>query len=158
RLRRIALLLVLAGAAAADVQPEPMGQVERLEQPFHAHWVWVSDLVLERAALMDLDSGRFLGMGNGGFGTITPLFPSPRPEIYVPATYYARRSHGERTDVLEIYDLPTLSLITEVVLPPKRATNAVALGHAALSDDDRFVAVFNWTTGQSLSIVDVAQR
>ena len=46
----------------------------------------------------------------------------------------------------------------EVVIPPKRATNAVALGHAALSDDDRFVAIFNWTTGTSLSIVDVEQR
>src|SRR5262245_44398043 len=105
-------ILLLAGAAArpvdADVQPEKMGQVERLEQPFHAHWVWVSDLVLERAALMDLDSGRFLGMVNGGYGTIMPLFPAHRPEIYIPATYYSRRNHGERTDVVEIYDTPTL--------------------------------------------------
>jgi len=160
RVIRIALLLALLPAVrvAADVQPEPMGQVERLAQPFHAHWVWVGDLVLERAALMDLDSGRFLGLVNGGYGTITPLFPSRRPELYVPATYFARRTHGERTDVLEIYDIPTLSFVAEVVLPPKRATNAVALGHAALSDDDRFVAIFNWTTGQSLSIVDVEQR
>jgi methylamine dehydrogenase heavy chain len=154
----VLVALFAAVSAAADVQPEAMGQVERLDQPFHAHWVWVSDLVLERAALMDLDSGRFLGMINGGYGTIMPLFPSRRDEIYVPATYYSRRSHGERTDVLEIYDAPTLSLMGEVTLPPKRATNAVALGHAALSDDDRFAAVFNWTTGQSLSIVDVAQR
>ena len=36
--------------------------------------------------------------------------------------------------------------------------DALALGHAALSDDDRFVAIFNWTTGQSLSIVDVEHR
>src|SRR5947209_14936310 len=104
-----------------------MGQDERLEQPFHAHWVWVSDLVLERAALIDLDSGRFLGMVNGGYGTIMPLFPSRRPEIYIPATYYARRTHGERTDVLEVYDTRSLSFVAEVALPPKRATNAVAL-------------------------------
>ena len=159
---RLHLLLLLAlwvaGPVAADVQPEAMGQVERLAQPFHAHWVWVSDLVLERAALMDLDSGRFLGMINGGYGTIMPLFPSRRAEIYIPATYYARRTHGGRTDVLEIYDAQTLSLRAEVTLPPKRATNAVAIGHAALSDDDRFVAIFDWTTGQSLSIVDVEQR
>lgn len=155
-----ALLLALLAAApgAADVQPEAMGQVERLAQPFHAHWVWVTDLVLERGALIDLDSGRFLGMINGGYGTLTPLFPSRRAEIYLPSTYYARRTHGERTDVLEIYDAPTLSFLAEVGLPPTRATNAVALGHAALSDDDRFVAIFDWTTGQSLSIVDVEQR
>jgi methylamine dehydrogenase heavy chain len=154
------LLLALLGAAraAADVQPETIGQVERLTQPFQPHWVWVSDLVLERAALVDLDSGRFLGMINGGYGTIMPLFPSRRPEIYVPSTYYARRSRGDRADVVEIYDAPTLSFVTEVALPPKRATDAVALGHAALSDDDRFVAILNWTTAQSLSIIDVEQR
>ncbi len=153
------LLALLAGArVAADVPPETIGQVERLAQPFQPHWVWVSDLVLERAALIDLDSGRFLGMINGGYGTIMPLFASRRPEIYVPATYYARRSRGERADVVEIYDAPTLSFVSEVLMPPKRATDAVALGHAALSDDDRFLAVLNWTTAQSLSIVDVERR
>ncbi len=153
------LTVVLAARdVPAQVPSEEIGQVERLSQPFHAHWVWVSDLVLERAALIDLDSGRFLGMINGGYGTIMPLFPSRRPEIYIPATYFSRRTHGERTDVLEIYDAPTLAFVSEVVLPPTRATNAVAIGHAALSDDDHFVAVFDWTTGQGLSIVDAEQR
>ena len=156
----LALLLVSTspGRAAADVQPEKVGQVERLSEPFHAHWVWVSDLVLQRVALIDLDSGRLLGMLGGGYGTIMPLFPSRRPEIYIPSTYYARYTRGVRTDAVEIYDAPTLSFVGEVPLPPKRATNAVALGHAALSDDDRFLAVFNWTTGTSLSIVDIEQR
>ena len=154
----LSLVTLLAAAASAEVPPEKVGQVERLSQPFHAHWVWVSDLVLERSALVDLDDGRFLGLINGGYGTIMPLFPSRRQEIYVPATYYSRRSHGQRTDVVEIYDAPTLSLVGEVVIPPRRATNAVALGHAALSDDDRFAAVFNWTTGTSLSIVDMERR
>ncbi len=152
------VVLLFAPHLRAQVQPEEVGEVERLPQPFHAHWVWVSDLVLERAALIDLDSGRFLGIVNGGYGTIMPLFPSRRPEIYVPSTYYARRTHGDRTDVLEIYDAPTLAFVSEVVIPPTRATNAVAIGHAALSDDDRFVAVFDWTTGQGLSIVDAEQR
>ena len=157
----LALWVVTLGLvlrAGAELQPEPMGQVERLPQPFQAHWVWVSDLVLERAALIDLDTGRFLGMINGGYGTVMPVFPSRRPEIYLASTYYTRRTHGERNDVLEIYDAPTLAFSTEIALPPKRATNAVALGHTALSDDDRFVAIYNWTTGQSLSIVDAEQR
>jgi len=152
------LALSLFGRAAAEVQPETTGQVERLSAPFHAHWVWVADLILQRAGLVDLDDGRFLGLINGGWGTIAPLFPSRRAEIYVPATYYSRSTRGERTDVLEIYDPSTLSFVAEVVLPPKRASNAVALGQQALSDDDRFVAIFNWTTGTSLSIVDVERR
>lgn len=143
---------------SADIQPEAPGRVETLPQPFHAHWVWVADLVLERMSLIDLDDSRFLGMINGGYGTLTPLFPARRPEIYIPATYFSRRTHGERTDVVEIYDARTLAAAAEVIIPPRRATNAVALGHAALSDDDRFVAVFNWTTGTSLSIVDVERR
>jgi len=153
-----ALVLLLAVGARADVQPDALGQVERLPPPFHAHWVWVTDLILERAALIDLDSGRFLGMVNAGYGTIQPLFPTHRAEIYFPSTYYSRRTHGERTDTIEIYDAATLAFTGEVVLPPKRATNAVAFGHSALSDDDRFLAVFNWTTGTGMSIVDVEQR
>jgi methylamine dehydrogenase heavy chain len=156
----VALLLVLPPIAPihADVPPEPVGQVEALPQPFHAHWLWIADLVLGRMALVDLDDGRFLGMINGGYGPIAPLFPSRRAEIYVPATYYARRTRGERTDTLDIYDAATLRPAGEVILPAKRATNAVALAHAALSDDERFVAVFNWTTGTSLTIIDVQQR
>jgi len=154
----IALAPLAPVGARADVPAETTGQVEQLAQPFHAHWVWVADLILERMALVDLDDGRLLGIVNGGYGTIGPLFPARRPEAYIPATYYSRRSHGERTDVLEIYDVPTLSPVAEVVIPPRRATNAVALAHAALSDDDRFATVFNWTTGTSLSVVDVEQR
>lgn len=162
RSRLLILTLVLLGLSAgvtrADVPAERPGQVEQLPQPPRPHWVWVGDLVLRRVALVDLDDGRFLGLINGGYGTILPLFSSRRPEVYVPATYYARQTHGERTDVVEIYDVRTLALAGEVVIPPRRATNAVALGDAALSDDDRFVAVFNWTTGTSLSIVDVERR
>jgi methylamine dehydrogenase heavy chain len=97
-------------------------------------------------------------MINGGYGTIMPLFSSRRPEIYVPATYYSRGTRGERTDTVQIYDVATLAPVGEVIIPPKRATNAVALGHAALSDDERFLAIFNWTTGTSLTIVDVERR
>jgi methylamine dehydrogenase heavy chain len=154
----IAIGLVLAGAAHAEIAPERTGQVESLPQPPHPHWVWTADLVLGRTALIDADEGRFLGVINGGYGTVMPLFARTRPEIYVPATYYSRGTHGVRTDVVEIYDTEHLAVQAEVVIPPKRATNAVALAHAALSDDDRFVAIFNWTTGTSISIVDVQKR
>ena len=154
-------LVALAAAAPvsrAEIAPEVPGQVETLPEPFRAHWVWVADLVLERVALMDLDDGRFLGIVNGGYGTIAPLFSQRRAEMYVPATYYSRRTRGARTDALEIHDIATLSPRAEVILPGKRATDAVAQGHQALSDDERFAAVFNWTPRTSLSIVDVEQR
>jgi methylamine dehydrogenase heavy chain len=154
----LGLVGLLAVPAVAEVPAETTGQVEQLPLPPHPHWVWVADLILQRSALIDLDDGRFLGMINGGYGTVMPLFSTRRPEIYVPATYYSRFSRGERTDTIQIYDLATLAPIGEVLIPPKRATNALALGHATMSDDDRFLATFNWTTGTSLSIVDVEQR
>ncbi len=153
----IVLALLLTPPARAEVEPEHTGQVESLAAP-EPHWVWTADLVLRRSALVDADGGRFLGVINGGYGTVMPLFARTRPEIYVPATYYSRGTHGTRTDVVEIYDTVHLAPQAEVEVPPKRATNALALAHAALSDDDRFVALFNWTTGTSISIVDVANR
>jgi methylamine dehydrogenase heavy chain len=156
-------LLVLAALLLplrllAEVAPEQPGQVDALPQPPSPHWVWSGDLLLQRTALIDTDSGRFLGIVNGGYGTQLAQFARRRPELYMPATYYSRGTHGTRTDVVEIYDTEHLALQGEVVIPAKRATNAVALGHSALSDDDRFLAIFNWTTGTSLTIVDVLER
>ena len=158
-LAAVGLLLALTPtlAARADLAAESPGKVERLQAP-SAHWAFVSDLVLERAALVNLDDGRFLGQVNGGYGAIAPMFSRRRPELYLPATYFSRRTRGTRTDVLEVYDLPTLSPVAEIALPGKRAIDAVALAHSALSDDDRFVAVFNWTPATSLSIVDTDNR
>jgi methylamine dehydrogenase heavy chain len=151
-------LLVLTASASAEVPIEELGRVERLPEPPSPHWVWVGDPVLERSALVDLDSGDFLGMVDGGFGIAVPLVAASRPEVYVPETHYSRGSRGERTDVVTIYDRERLAPIAEVVIPPKRAISAVPFAHAALTDDDRFVAVFNLTPATSLSIVDVANR
>jgi methylamine dehydrogenase heavy chain len=89
----------------------------------------------------------------------TPLFPHHgNAEFYVPETHYSRGSRGERTDVLTFYDTHTLSPTGEVILPPKRAHNTLPTANAAVSDDDRFIAIFNMVPAQSLSIVDVAKR
>lgn len=142
----------------AEVAPEITGKVETLPDPPHPHWVFATDLVLERMSLVDADHSRFLGSVPAGYGTYMPLFSERRREIYLPATYYSRRTRGERTDVVEIHDTRTLSFVAEIPIPPKRALNRIALNHAALSDDERFAAVFNWTTGTSLTIVDLVQR
>jgi methylamine dehydrogenase heavy chain len=151
-------LLLLAASAVAEVPVEELGRVERLPEPPRPHWVWVGDPVLRRSALVDLDAGDFLGMVDGGFGIAVPLVAASRPEVYVPETHYSRGSRGERTDVLTIYDRSRLAPVGEVVIPPKRAISAVPFAHAALTDDDRFAAVFNLTPATSLSIVDLANH
>lgn len=154
-----ALLVLLAGAGArAEVPLEGVGRVATLPEPFGAHWLWVTDAMLEKASLVDLDSGRLLGMVSTGYAIPEAVFGPGRREIYVPETYYERKTRGRRTDLLSIYDVGTLAPVGEVELPPKRSLNALPYGNVALSDDQRFVAVFNMTPGTSLSIVDVERR
>ncbi|MBW2281159.1 MAG: amine dehydrogenase [Deltaproteobacteria bacterium] len=156
--------LVLALGPATIARPdvaleaEHIGSVETLPMPPAAHWVWVADPLLERLVLIDLDSGRTLGMIDGGWGIPTVLFSADGREVYVPETHYARRSRGERTDVVTLYDTESLAVRGEVVIPAKRAHNAQPGGNAALSDDGRFAAVFNMNPGTSLSIVDLREQ
>ena len=150
--------VLLASAARADLPVETTGAVEVLPSRHGPHWAWAADAVLRRTALVDLESGRTLGVIDGGFGVPTGLFPTRRSEIYLPETHYSRGSRGERTDVVTIYDATTLAPVAEVRIPPGRAINVLSTGNAALSDDERFVAVFDYTPATSLSIVDVERR
>src|SRR5262245_34053104 len=125
-----------------------------------AHWVWASDSVLKRSALFDADTGRMLGMVNGGEG-VSPLYPHvsrTRREVYVVETVYSRGHRGERTDLVTIYDAATLSVAGEVVIPPRRADNGNGVAIAALLDGDRFLVVLNQNPGTSVSVVDLEAR
>jgi methylamine dehydrogenase heavy chain len=154
----LALLVGAAPVARADLPVETIGRVERLPLPYAPHWVWVGDLLQHRSALVDVDDGRLLGMLDSGFGLPQNLFPTRRPEIYAAETYYSRGTRGVRSDLLTVYDAASLEAEAEVELPPKRAISVVPIGQTALSDDDRFAAVFNLTPATSLSIVDVVER
>jgi len=154
------LATMLAGRASSQV--EDVGRSLVLAEPPAPHWFWLSDIVLHRTALFDGDSGEMLGTissGTAGVGfVIHPLFSPDRREIYIPETYYARGVRGQRTDVVTVYDARTLAPAAEIGIPPKRAEYFPGNAANALSDDGRFLAVFNLTPVTSLSIVDVTQR
>lgn len=133
------------------------GKVAKLPAP-QLHWLWVSDPLMRRLALVDLDSGRFLGILDSGYGIPAALFDEKRHEIDIPDTYYSRGSRGKRTDVLSIYDGSSLAPAGEVVLPPKRAMNTLPNGNATLTDDDRFAVVWNETPASSVTVVDLEDR
>jgi len=145
--------LVLAVPARADVAPEPIGRVESLPAP-GPHWVWASDGVSRRIALVDLDTGEMRGVVDGGWGITTGLF-SADGRTWIPETHYSRGSRGQRTDVVTAYGARSLAPEREIPIPAKRAINVLPVGNAALSDDDRFLAVFNQTPATSLSVVDL---
>ncbi len=158
----IALLLpasLYTQAAYSQVAVEPLGVVETLPDTPGATWFWASDPLLERVALTDFSSNRVLGSVDGGWGITAILFAQQnRHEFYVPETHYSRGSRGERTDVVTFYDSKTLAPIDEVIIPAKRAHNALPTANATLTDDENFVVIFNMTPAQSISIVDTQQR
>ena len=161
RIRDAAVALALASlapfAARAGVTPELPGTVATLPAP-SPHWFFVGDLLYRRAALVDADSGRFLGMLSSGLGVIAPSVSPDRGEIYLPETYYSRGSRGQRTDVVTVFDASKLAPLGEIVIPPKRADVVYGPALSTLLDDGRFLAVFNLTPATSVTVVDVAER
>jgi methylamine dehydrogenase heavy chain len=159
-LAAITLAVAARGAVAAEF--ETVGKVVALPERPGAHWFWLSDILLHRTALFDADTGALLGTissGTAGAGfVIAPLFSPDRREIYLAETYYARGVRGERTDVVTVYDARTLAPVAEIGIPPKRAEYYPGNAANALSDDGRFMAVFDLTPATSLSIVDVRAR
>jgi methylamine dehydrogenase heavy chain len=161
----VAFVLVTIGpllVGRAGAQPDAVGRSLTLPEPPGAHWFWLSDVALHRTAVFDADSGELLGSissGTAGVGfVISPLFAERQREIYIPETYYARGVRGERTDVVTVYDGRTLAPAAEIPIPAKRAEYFPGNAANALSDDRRFLAIFNLTPMASLSIVDVRDR
>ena len=158
----IITLLTFSQACLAQVQAERM-TIATLPAEYQPHWVWVNDIAFGhvtdgRAYLVDADSGRFLGtLSTGGFFMKLEL-PSTVREIYAAATFYPRVNRGERTDVVTIFDPQTLSPVDEIVIPPKRQTGIATLAHSALTDEQRFMLVYNMTPAQSVSVVDMRER
>jgi len=149
---------VAVAAVRADVPIEEMGRSEVLAKPFRPHWIWAADYLMRRTSLVDLDRGAYLGMISAGYGAVEATFSRRRSEIYMAETFYSRGSRGERTDVVTIYDAASIAPIDEIVIPAKRAINALPSANVALSDDERFLAVFNSTPATSLTIVDLEAR
>lgn len=147
----------------AELPKDVYGKVEALPERLHPHWVWVADFAGSampdgRAYLYDGDSGRMLGMLNTGYSFNALNIPKHYREVYSAETYYSRTTRGQRTDLVSVYDPVKLSPVAEVEIPPKRASTIPRLADSALTDDDRFLSVFNLTPAASLSIVDVVER
>ena len=134
-----------------------------LPQQPGAHWMWVSDLNFlsmeaGKAFLVDGDSGQVLGMLSTGYFFASAVHSSDHRTIFSPETYLSRGTRGERTDIIAVYDPQTLAPVDEIIIPPKRFSGVPVVGHSALSTDDRFLATFNFTPAQSVSIIDAKAK
>src|SRR3954452_3951843 len=156
-------LLACLSATAIAAAAGPAANVVTLPQPTPAHWIWVNDFVFPhmvsgKAMLVDGDAGRFVGELDTGFGSMRVVPSLDGRVIYSPETYFSRGTRGERTDVISLYDPAHLSFINEIRIPPKRSSNLPMMANAQLTDDGRFLVVYNFNPGQSMTVVDTQSR
>ena len=161
----LALCVSWAGISHADV-PSDLGHgptSAKVSLPPSKHWIWINDFVFPHMVdgmvyLIDGDSGRYLGTLSTGFG-FAHVVPSPDGNLlYSPETYFSRGTRGKRTDVVTLYDVATLSPIGEIDIPPKRSSNLPMMGNQVLTDDGRFLLIYNFNPAQSISVVDTKTR
>jgi len=131
--------------------------------PASPHWVWVNDFVFPhmsdgQAMLVDGDSGRFLGVLYTGFGFTRVVPAKDGRVIFSPETYFSRGTRGTRTDVVTLYDPAHLAAVGEIGIPPKRSENMPMMANQQLTDDGRFLLIYNFTPGQSVTVVDAERR
>jgi methylamine dehydrogenase heavy chain len=143
--------------------PTESRQVATVPATPSSHWVWANDFVFKhmeagQAYLIDGASGRYLGSLSTARSHLVLAYPKDYSEIYVAESHLARSTRGERTDVVVIYDPVTLSPVSEILIPPKRAESAATLHHVTLTEDDRFLLIYNFDPAQSVSVVDVKAR
>ncbi|MEX0964404.1 MAG: amine dehydrogenase large subunit [Pseudohongiellaceae bacterium] len=109
------------------------------------------------ARLFDAESGQMLGMLSLSDWTPAVTLWHPREEFYAAESYFSRGVHGERTDMVTVYDYDNLSPIAEIIIPNHMARLAVR-GHIAMLNNGRHLVVHNMNPGHSVSIVDVQDR
>ncbi|WP_085314985.1 amine dehydrogenase large subunit [Derxia lacustris] len=164
-LARLARLLLAASISCAALpgqafEPE---QVDTARLPADASQrLFLPDAVLSHIAdgrllIVDGATMKLAGMLGAGMSGLYTLSPD-RSEIYLATTYHARVDHGERNDVLGIYDATTLARKAEIVIPPKHAQSLAVRNLLRTSASGRYALVYNATPATSVTIVDLAER
>jgi methylamine dehydrogenase heavy chain len=165
RVKTLVFCTLLAGFARAELPSDSARgpSVATLPTPASKHWVWVNDFVFPsmadgRAYLVDGDTGRYLGTLSTGYGFTRVVLSRDGKTIYSPETYFARGTRGKRTDVVTLYDAATLTPSGEIVIPPKRSSNLPMMANQVLTDDERFLLIYNFNPAQSVTVVDTKTR
>ncbi len=165
RIALIALIGSLSLGARAELAPEPTPNVKTLTASYPDRWMFVHDmnfpsLVAGRVVIIDPGAETHHYKGAIGAGQMATFRAArTRPELYVAESFYARGIDGARTDVLTIYDKATLKKTGEVILPGgKRGQFVTQKASFALTNDERFGLVFNFTPAASVTVVDLVGR
>lgn len=150
----LAMCLTLAAPFANAQIPPAQSTIETMDDP-GANWIMSTSR--GGGYIYDAISGEMQGLISLSPHTPAVQVNHARKEFYAAESYYSRGVHGERIDLLTIYDFENLSPVAEVEIPMK-ITVLPLRTYIQLMGDGRHVAVFNMTPAASVTIVDVVDR
>lgn len=166
---RASILALSLGAvpqlAVAELPAEPIPSIEKMPAVYPDSTIFAHDanfeaLIAGRVVAIDVahKSHNYLGaMDASQFASF--IQSAKRDELYVAETHYSRGTRGERSDVVTIYDRENLKVVGEVVLPGAKRGLVVSNRYSMqLLDNDKYLAVFNFTPAASVSLIDLEQR
>ncbi len=150
----LALILSLAvPIVSAQIPPEEI-TIETLDAPGEN---WFISKTGNGGYIFDGSTGEMQGLLSLSRNTPAVTHWAPRKEFYAAESYIARGVHGERTDLVAVYDFDNLSPIGEIIIPNHMARLAVRT-HLGLMNNGRHLAILNMNPGHSVTIVDVEDR
>lgn len=160
-MKRVAVLAAAMAVAVpalaedAEFKPETVGLKETIDPGpnvfvYQQEWKGAGSI-----AVYGKDDLAFKGlMTSGSMGTML-LAPGGKT-AYTQSTYMKRITWGDIEQVLQVFDVATLTPVKEIALPPKAA---MTLGYAPMlqqSADGKYVYVQNATPAASVTVVDPA--
>lgn len=163
-------LLACTAVAQSSEYPTPLateavGKTLTLPKAYPKEWLFLHDanffsIIDGKIVLLDLTDTTNPYKGMIGAGQMaTMLQATESPELYVSETFYSRRTRGERTDTITIYDAGTLAYKDEIVLPGGKRGQFVTQKHSfQFTDGERMGLVFNFTPAASVTVVDLPKR
>ena len=171
------LMTALAGvffASAGVVQAvppplpiEPTGVIETLPSTYPPSWFLVQDATFfhmgdGKVYVLDTAAATLAEQVKGTFnvsliGNLTQS--AKRSEMYATETFHSRGSRGDRLDVLTVFDQKTLAPKGEVILPTGKRFMGMPQRFALLvMNDDRWLAIANFSPATSVTLVDLETR
>lgn len=171
-LRALAGLVLTSGMFAQAATPpplpnEPIGVIESLPAAYPPSWFLVHDasffhMGAGKLYIIDTAAATLAEQVKGFFNVsmIGSIAQSPkRSEIYATETFHSRGSRGDRMDVLTVFDQATLAPRGEVILPTGKRFMGMPQRYALIvMNDDRWLAVANFSPATSVTLVDLDTR
>lgn len=153
-------------APRTDLPPLPVektGNVEVLPSQFPESWMYIDEssfmsMFGGKMILLDVaetkHSERIKGTADknllGNF-----IQAKKRPEFYIMESFHARGARGPKTDVLTIYDKTTMATSKEIIWPDTRLQSLPRRHAMALTPDEKFLFVANFSPAASITVVDL---